>query len=132
MSITIRCYFLLYGFSVDPDEVTRMANVQPARVRRIGDRVTSVRQATYNEWCLNSRLPGGDGIEDHIQDVLKQMSAVSPEFIDLCAIHTPGIGCAVYIEGDRIPALHVNRISVAQAARLHCYIDIDLYHWPES
>lgn len=122
-----RVAFCLYGFDIDPDEITAITGITPSRIRRIGDRtgITGRRRNT-NEWILSSRLDTSARVQQHLDDVLGQLEVQWKEVAALCQRFSGLIDCYVRVYDD-LPGIYFDTKAMAHICDLGAAISIDQY-----
>ena len=119
-------YFSVHdGF--DPAEVTARVGVPPSESWRRGDVCSRTqRERKFSRWCLHSRLPRDQELEEHIRDVLAQLDA-NPEAFRAVSLEFGGCMQLVgYFHRD-YPGLHFEPDITEGLARYGLAVDFDFY-----
>ena len=118
-------YFSLRG-DFSAVDVTSRAGVTPRKFWQKGDLHHGGRVREESWWSLESRLPRGATLEDHIKDVLEQLDKNEALFIELTRLHTGCMQLVGYFR-DRYPGLNFEGELVAGLAKYRLSVDFDFY-----
>ena len=142
MAPEISIHLILTGFSCDPDEITTLTNIEPAKVWRTGDPITP-NSSSYvrkeNGWRVSSQIDrtiaSGEYIafEEYVKSTLDQLQIGWQPLVDLCKRYDAELACAIYLyfEGQS-PAIHFDKEIIQRIAALNAEIDIDIYVLPNE
>lgn len=126
-------YFAISGSAVIPEEVSAALALAPSKAWRAGDPHDAHRvpgkKRPEGFWRLDSRLPrgGSASLEDHVGDVLEQLSARFPAAATLSKKHTGVIVLVGYFHAY-YPGLHFGVSTIQQMAELGAELDCDFYY----
>lgn len=90
----------LFGEALDPDIVSQQLKCKPTSAYRKGDPVTSDGRGTrrMGSWCLESRLEGTFGIDDHVGELLSRVTD-NPETWRSLSCFNPDIFFGLFLSG---------------------------------
>ena len=122
-------YLRLIDFPCTIQEMTQRIGLQPTQAWLAGDPAPSPRPPRkFSAWHLRSRLPMSEIVEQHIIDVLDQLSgreAVLREIAQGCKVTMECVGYFhEYYPGFTLEADTIHRLSECGAS-----IDLDFYHF---
>ena len=119
-------YFSLVG-EFDPEMVSSRVGLTPSRAWRKGE-VNPKTQMEWkaSRWCLDSRLDRMRPLEEHVGDVLQQMSANVSAFVE-AAQEFGGVLQLVGYFYTSYPGFGLDKKTVQDLARFGLEIDCDFY-----
>lgn len=119
-------YLSLHG-DIDPAEITSQIGLSPTEAWRKGERnPIGGHERIFSRWTLRSRLSDEMPLEDHIRDVLDQMSKRKEAFKMAAAKHTGTMQLVDYFWLD-FPGLHFEQDIVEALAHYRLAVDFDFY-----
>jgi len=121
-------YFTITG-DFDPAEITAKVGIQPTDSWKKGDRHGKKQiEYKFSRWSLRSSLPDIESLENHIADVLKQLSKNKEGFRDI-SMKNDGCMQLVGIFNVDYPGLHFDSDLVSGLADYSLSVDFDFYHY---
>ena len=134
MKHQIQLDLVIYGFDVDPDQITSFLAIQPSVTWRKGDRIgTSALKRKHNGWSLSSGLNKTDDFDQHLNAIIRTIEPSIGKFSSLPAAVEVELSCAVSLREDSpesLPAIYFQAQAVSVLAKLKAEIDFDLYLLP--
>lgn len=124
-------YFTITG-DFDPSDITEKVGTQPTESWKKGD-LHGKRQIEYrfSRWSLRSRLPETNCLEEHIADVLEQISVNKERFKEV-SVQYNGCMQLVGIFNVDYPGLHFEHKMTERLAEFCLSVDFDFYHLWET
>ena len=125
-------YFTVTG-SFDPDEITRRLGTSPTDSWRKGDlHPRTSMERKFSRWCLYSRLPREEQLENHIIDVLAQLDLNAAAFASVSEEYGGRMQLVSYFH-ESYPGLYFEASLVSGLARYGLIVDFDFYHlWSDA
>ncbi len=119
-------YFSLVG-EFDPEMVSLRVGLAPSRAWRKGEvnPKTQLERRT-GRWCLDSRLDRIRPLEEHVRDVLQQMSANVPAFAEVAQQFGGVLQLVGYFYAS-YPGFGLDKGTVQNLASFGLEIDCDFY-----
>jgi hypothetical protein len=122
-----RLFFTVTGSTLDPDEITRITGLQPAKIWHIGDTIgKGGRKYKENGWKLDSGLERSKSLDDHLAALLAKIEPVLAALSKLDASYYKELACVIEAYCAN-PGMHFDRNMITLLAQLGAEIDIDLY-----
>jgi hypothetical protein len=121
-------YFTVTG-DFEPARISERLQLEPTDSWKKGERneVTHY-ERKFSRWCLRSRLPDTEKLEDHIRDVLNQLAPRSGQVREL--VDELGMGvieCVGHFHAS-YPGFTLERDLVAAMAQMNLELDCDFYY----
>lgn len=121
--------FNFWGFSCDPDVISETLGLQPTTSWRIGDVVGAViAPRKVNFWKLTSGLGVEHSIKEHVNALVLRLAGAKDALIGLHFGGTSVVVCALYVDDDDRPAVHVTHDALRFIADIGAAFDLDIYH----
>ena len=120
-------YLSLVG-EFDPETVSSRVGLTPSRAWRkaeINPKTQLQRKAS--RWCLNSRVDRMRPLEEHVQDVLQQMSANVLAFVEVAQDFGGVLQLVGYFYAS-YPGFGLDKETIGDLARFGLEIDCDFYY----
>lgn len=111
-------------YTLDPMELSRSSGVAASRTGRRGDRRRNGRYETRNFWEVRSGLPDDCAPDEHVHNVLNQLSPGWSTFLNLTQRYFAVM--RVVIKGPN-PGIGIDRKDMMRLADLGASLDIDAY-----
>lgn len=127
----IRASLVLRQFGEDPDEISRILGLLPARSGRRGDRHRNVlgretgRIVPKTYWALNSQAGSRDPLETQIASILEQVRDVRSAFDHLPPGTEVSLRCTVIPNGD-LPLFQVGSQQMYELGAIGASLEIDI------
>ncbi len=117
-------YFTLTG-DFDPADISKLLGVTPTECWLKGDvNPRTLRERKFSRWSLYSRLERNSSLEDHIMDVIKQLSENKSGFVDASSKHGGVMQLVAYYKSN-YPGLDFERGLVKSLAEFSLSVDFD-------
>jgi hypothetical protein len=108
-----------------------LTGIIPSSVWKIGESPRpGAAKYKRSGWNLESDLPRSTDLEEHVKRVLEMLRPGWDNMKKFTERFDAEISGVVYIVGDNIPAIHVDKASIKLMTELNAELDIDLYHFP--
>jgi hypothetical protein len=85
------------------------------------------RERTFSRWSLHSRLERTRQIDDHIKDVIEQLTTSKRRFIEISSKYGGVMQMVAYFRTD-YPGLHWDSKLVESLAEFALSVDFDFYY----
>src|SRR5512135_1827777 len=120
-------YFTVTG-EFKPEEITSRLDVSPTDSWQKGDlHPRTGLERKFSRWCLNSRLPRSESLEDHVADVLVQLDKNPDGFMSVSKEFGGRMQLVGYFH-EAYPGLFFEANIIAGLARYGLSADFDFYH----
>lgn len=121
----------IYGDDLDPDDVSARLGIQPTRAFRKGERRNHSPPTRHGAWILEVRGETPTGPDDHLRELLAQVTVAPDVWQTLLRDFELRLSCAVHTTGwNRGFALRP--ATLAKIADLGIELDFDLYAYPDK
>jgi len=130
MADEISARLVVTGFDCDPDHITKLLDIQPDAVWRVGDDLsfTSDRKRTDNGWTIESKIRNTVDLDAHVAAILRVIGNAKSNFKHLPHGSTISLSCGITVnQGPGGPSMVFSPQMVAILAELGAEIGIDLY-----
>jgi hypothetical protein len=121
---------VITGFACDPHHITKLLDIHPDEVWRIGDELsfTSERKRTDNGWVLVSKISNMVDLDAHVAAILEVIGNAKSNFKNLPQGSTVYLSCGITVNrGPGGPSIVFSPQMVASLAELGAEIGIDIY-----
>lgn len=113
----------------DPDVFTKMINITPEAVWKIGDKIgSSIRTRNENSWVLSTEYSEDHDVPELLEKILDKMAPVEKLIIDYLQ-NTKNVemqaSIAIYA-ADEFPALNFNPDLITRLESFKASLDIDV------
>lgn len=128
---SIRASLILRGFGEDPQVITEITGLRPARAGRAGDPLlgpqgqATSRKVKHAYWSLHSRRDPTAPLTEHVNDILEQLGGAAHLFASLPRPTTISLRCTV-IREDELPILSVSSRSLSRLGEIGAELEIDI------
>ena len=101
-----RAYFSLVGYHFNPDDITRLLELEPTTVNDAGTR-SGLDNPVISSWELSTETANGDEDEVDVykltEIILKQLEPAKDKIIEVCKSHnlSPRIGVVLTLSIDK-------------------------------
>lgn len=129
MNPKIIVHFTLSG-RFDPEEITLSLGVKPSRIWRYGDPIqNTLLKYKHDVWRISTDEKESLDLQECIQTLLDLIHPYSSGLIKVSSRLNlkSEIACVINIEGDQVPAIHLNKEIIEAITELNAEFDIDLY-----
>lgn len=127
-------HYRLLGLNLDPEEVTRVAGVEPSEVWRIGDLVVPRGQLRhkFNGWLLRSQLSSSAELHEHVEYLLQKLAPGKEQVARFGQEHQARVTCILQIQGDERPLIYFEPKVLGEVAEIRAGIVVDYYFFGED
>jgi len=124
----IKVRYLLAGFEVEPEEITKVLDLSPSTVWRGGDAIAgTARKYKENGWLLQAPATRGEGIASQLSALLDLLESRGDKLKGIVSHCYSEFSCVIYAN-EYVPEIHLEAEIVQRIGRLGAAIDIDLYY----
>ena len=121
----------VYDFICDPDEITKILDLQPSYVFRKGNLVTSrtIHTYSYNIWGLETEAKNDNGfIEEHLDLLLARIEPKIDNFKNLPDESKVVLSCGLsWYNHDERPGLSFTERHIKLLSKIKACIEISLF-----
>jgi hypothetical protein len=132
--INTYAYFWVSDFDCNPDEITKLLNIEPSAITIKGELINSQNGRTRirSTWEFRSRLPNTEPFQDaHIENLLSALTDKAEAIEKLQSNFSTGISCVGYYDNTN-SGFHLSSDLIKRCAALNLSIDFDLYNYSTS
>jgi hypothetical protein len=129
-STEVRAGLVISGFDCDPDEISRVLNVVPSLVLRIGDPHgprRSGRPVRENIWRFDSQVDEIVIVERHIEWLFDHLPTTFDSLRAVALRWEAQVTIAAHVRTLQGPSIAFSEETVQKLARWNASVDIDLY-----
>ena len=120
-------YFTIAG-DFDPHAISQQLDTAPTESWTKGDVNPKTQlERKFSRWSLYSRLDRSCTLEDHMADVLKQLTARKPQFIEVSSKHGGVMQLVAYFKTG-YPGLNLDRDLLQSLGEFALSLDFDFYY----
>lgn len=126
---SINCYFEVIGHGFDPAVLTDALGIEPTVMWRTGERTRrSGRPYQHDGWSLRREKLVSLDLQEVVLPILNRLLPVAETLVEVCSRHNLEVvlACAIYIEGDQMPAISLDNETIRMLNALGASVDIDI------
>ncbi len=128
MKTHFKSEFIIYGFSMTPDELTHEIGITPTSICEKGKFTEKYKQLIKeNSWSLSSGLDKEVDLQTQINYLLEKLRPKKVKLIELCKKYPPLLNCTVRIYGGDRPPLDITKENIKELAEYNAEFGIDIY-----
>ncbi|MCG6975446.1 MAG: DUF4279 domain-containing protein [Acidiferrobacterales bacterium] len=129
-SNTARAYFMLAGYHFNPDDVTRLLDIEPTKIDASGA-TSGLDKPVLSSWELSTETVSDDVDVYKLTDTLiKQIEPVKDKILQVCKSHnlSPRIGVVMVLsvdKGESEPEVGFGGRTIRFLADIGAFINVD-------
>lgn len=120
--------FIISGFTIEPDELTKIIGINPTSTSEKGKLTDKYKQVIKeNSWSLCSGLSKEVDIQTQTDFLLEKLRPQKSKLIEICKEFPPLLNCTVRIYGGDRPPLDLSKENIKELSEYNAEFGIDIY-----
>ena len=120
--------FIISGFTIEPDELTKIIGINPTSTSEKGKLTDKYKQVIKeNSWSLCSGLSKEVDIQTQTDFLLEILRPQKSKLIEICKEFPPILSCTVRIYGGDRPTLDLLKENIKELSEYNAEFGIDIY-----